>query len=135
MTRTAFQIQPRFFIQMSIKEYDTLLKVRECLGNISRIEKPNKKPIVRFVVSRFDEVRKLVAFFEKHRLRSTKKETFIIFKEIIEMMERGEHLTKEGVYKIALLRDKMNLTYNNKKQPFIRGAYHDAEWIKKKLEI
>jgi len=134
-TRTGFQVTPYFFIQMSIKEYGTLLLVKRGLGNIGRVVKHKKKPIAKFIVSRFDEVKKVVVFFEKHPLHSTKRKTFEVFKEIIRMMERGEHLTKEGIYKIALLRDKMNLTYNNKKQPFVRKIYHNAEWVRKRLRI
>lgn len=120
---------------MSIKEYDTLLQVKKGLGNIGRIEKRKKKPIIKYVVTKFDELKKVIAFFEKHPLRSTKKETFEIFKEIIDMMERKEHLTEEGLYKIACLRDKMNLTYNRKKQPFIRGKYYNAERIRERINL
>ncbi len=51
----------------------------------------------------------IVPFFRKFGFRSAyKKNNFRIFSEIVEIMHKNEHLTKEGFRKILELREKIN---------------------------
>ena len=54
-------------------------------------------------------VENVIPFFERFRFLSAKKKNdFSKFKQIVEMIKNGEHLTKEGIEKILSLRNKMN---------------------------
>ncbi len=43
---------------------------------------------------------KIIPFFEKHPLKTKKRQDFMIFRRVLLMMSRGEHLTPEGLEKI-----------------------------------
>jgi len=51
----------------------------------------------------------IIPFFKVYGFRSAyKKHNFRIFSEIVDIMRRGEHSTKEGFQKILELREKIN---------------------------
>ena len=52
--------------------------------------------------------KKIIDFFERYPLRTSKKKDFGLFSEVIQMMNNQEHLTKEGLDEIAKLVSKMN---------------------------
>lgn len=52
---------------------------------------------------------RIVPFFERFNFHSSSKKTnFRIFREIMEIMSRREHLEKEGLEKILQLREELN---------------------------
>lgn len=54
-------------------------------------------------------VEKIIPFFVKFNFISSKKKTnFSIFKQIVEIMSKGEHLKKDGFEKILQLREILN---------------------------
>ena len=59
-------------------------------------------------IRKLSDLKKVVAFFEKHPLNTTKKSDLRIFVQVLSMMERHEHLTHEGLARIAKLAWKMN---------------------------
>ncbi len=50
----------------------------------------------------------IVPFFEKHELKTKKRQDFISFRKILIKMNRGEHLSLEGIEEIKLIASKMN---------------------------
>ena len=50
----------------------------------------------------------IVPFFEKHLLKTRKRVDFLKFREIVNLMNQGEHLTKDGVEKIRAVTEQMN---------------------------
>ena len=62
-----------------------------------------------FVVSRFEHLRtKIIPFFEKHTMHSTKKFDFYRFRKVAIMKQRKDHLTPEGLKKIKSIASRMN---------------------------
>jgi LAGLIDADG endonuclease len=59
-------------------------------------------------IRKLSDLKKVVAFFEQHHLHTTKHVDFRIFAQILSMMESREHLTHEGLAKIARLCWEMN---------------------------
>ena len=59
-------------------------------------------------IRRIGDLRKVVCFFRQHPLKTKKREDMEIFEQILEMMDRREHLTVEGLTKIANLCWAMN---------------------------
>jgi hypothetical protein len=53
---------------------------------------------------------KILPFFEKHQLKTRKRVDFAKFRKIVLMMEKGEHLSPEGLEKIRLIKTTMNST-------------------------
>ena len=54
-------------------------------------------------------IERIVPFFEKHELRSKKRVDFIKFRRILLLMERGLHLTTEGIAEIRVITEQRNI--------------------------
>ena len=50
----------------------------------------------------------IVPFFEKHKLKTKKRIDFEKFRRVLLLMERGEHLTQEGLDAIRRVAEQMN---------------------------
>ncbi len=50
----------------------------------------------------------IIPFFEQHPLKSRKHVDFLKFRDVLLMMEKGEHLTVEGLAKIREIAVQMN---------------------------
>ena len=50
----------------------------------------------------------IIPFFDKHPLLTKKQLDYLDFKLILEMMNRGEHLTENGLIEIRKIKSKMN---------------------------
>lgn len=56
-----------------------------------------------------DVIDNVIPFFDKFIILSpSKRKNYLIFKKVAMLMEKKEHLNKEGLYKILLLREKLN---------------------------
>ena len=51
---------------------------------------------------------RILPFFEKHPLKTSKRVAFVKFRRVVHMMERGEHLTPDGVERIRAIAERMN---------------------------
>ena len=50
----------------------------------------------------------IIPFFMKHPLKSKKNVDFLKFRDVLLMMEKGEHLTSDGIARIREIASKMN---------------------------
>lgn len=55
----------------------------------------------------------IIPHFLAYPLITQKQADFLLFKSIIELMNRKEHLTKEGLQKIVNIRASMNLGFTD----------------------
>ncbi len=51
---------------------------------------------------------RIVPFFMKHPLKTQKRQEFIKFRKVLLRMEKGEHLTQEGLAEIRAIAAQMN---------------------------
>ena len=51
---------------------------------------------------------RVVPFFEKHKLKTRKGVDFLKFRKVIQIMDRQEHLTQEGLEQIRKIKSSMN---------------------------
>ncbi len=49
----------------------------------------------------------IIPFFNKYHLRTRKQATFIIFSEIVDLMDQNKHLDRDGILKIYELREEI----------------------------
>jgi LAGLIDADG endonuclease len=65
--------------------------------------------MAQFVVSRREGLTKaVIPFFRQYPLRSAKQADFEKFAACVDLMERGRHLTPEGLIEIAEITQTMN---------------------------
>ena len=103
---TGWQVLPEFRVVQHKRNKATLKELQNFFGAGDVVVNHGSRLELR--IRKLSDLRKVVAFFETHALHTTKKTDFRIFAQIITMMERREHLTHEGLAKIAKLAWKMN---------------------------
>ena len=104
--KIGWQVLPEFRIVQHKRDIQILYKIRNTLG-IGQITR-NHGDRFEVRIRGLENLKKLISFFQEHNLQTIKKENFEIFCKIIDLMENKEHLTKEGLNKIALLASSMN---------------------------
>lgn len=69
-----------------------------------------------FEIVEFEKIiSRVIPFFQKFKLRSEKRNDFLTFREIAELVKNGEHLTVNGIRKILELRQPMNYGGKNRR--------------------
>ena len=53
---------------------------------------------------------RILPFFEKHQLKTRKRTDFQKFRRVVLMMEKGEHLTADGLEQIQAVKSQMNVS-------------------------
>ena len=104
---TGFQVLPEFAVVQHERDVQVLQALKAYFG--CGVVRRNNGDRMAYRVRGHDHLSKnIVPFFEKHPLKSRKRVDFIKFREIVNLMSRGEHLTGEGVEKIRAIAEQMN---------------------------
>jgi hypothetical protein len=111
--KTGYQVSPEFAVTQGKKSLSTLLELQKFFGIgqviINRRYDNHKEHAYRFVVrKRGDLVKVIILFFEQYKLKTSKKNDFTKFSECVYMIDQGEHLTRDGLIKIAQVAQTMN---------------------------
>ena len=103
-----FQVLPIFTIQLHIKDLYLLEKIPAFFG-VGVITKKSKSNSVVYSVQYLKDLNlAIIPHFEKYPLLTQKQADFTIFKEVINLMNKGEHLTKDGLDKIINIKASIN---------------------------
>ena len=107
-----WQAIPEFHVSQNFPSRNVLEGIRETFrcGYIKANDAAGKrdKTLVYVVRDRSDLLKKVIPFFERYPLQSEKRKDFEAFRQIVQMMERNEHLNIEGFEKIVQLAFSMN---------------------------
>ncbi len=110
-----YKVKPSFRISLSRKDRQVLDEIQNFfgVGYVYDVKNPGgRSDMCQYVVQGVDDLVKLVDFFDQQKFHTTKGTSYTHWKEIVQMVSRKEHLTKEGILAICELREKMNLVYN-----------------------
>ena len=101
-TKWGYAVDPEFKISVRKEDAEVLYLIKEALqcGKIYR--KPGSKQLMLVVKDKRTLKEKILPFFRKHPLIVKQKE-YKIFSEIVERLNRKEHLTREGFIEILKL--------------------------------
>ena len=106
--------EPHFCLKLKAEDKHILDELRNFFGcgkiYIQRDARPNHSLCNRFEVNnRIDLWRNVIPFFEKTPLRSpSKQRDFELFKQIMEIIQKNEHLVEEGYQRIVDLKTRMH---------------------------
>ena len=111
--RLGWQVQHEFSVTQAASSRSALVELLEFFGCGSLIENKrhddHRELLMRFSVKRRqDLVDVVVPFFEEHPLRTAKVKDFARFSRVIRWMDAGDHLTEEGLRRIASETEQMN---------------------------
>lgn len=104
--RNYWQVLPEFRVVQHKRDEKVLYQFKEFFG-FGKVT-VNHGERKEFRVRGLENLNKLVKFFKDNPLKTSKQRSFEVFAEIIERMNKGKHLTKEGLDKIAELASQMN---------------------------
>jgi len=103
-------VDQRFSIGLHYKDLPLLKLIQNYFGGIGFILEDIKKDRAEFRVSSLEElVTVILPHFNMYGLITKKQGDYLLFKEIILLKERKEHLTSEGLQKLVNLRATLNL--------------------------
>ena len=96
-------VEPKFYVKLVEKDKDILYELRKFFGcgsiYFQKDNRPNHQNCYRYEVFRWDELGNIIVpFFRKHKLRlNSKRKDFELFSDLLERLQKKEHLTKTGL--------------------------------------
>ena len=112
-TKLGWQVFPEFVIAQGEKSLSALHIFEEYFGcgkiYINKRYDNHHEHLYRYCVRTVADLdSKIIPFFREHELRTAKANDFALFSKIIALMQKREHLTIQGLIKIARIVEKMN---------------------------
>jgi len=115
-----YQVLPEFRVVQHERDKQVLHALKRFFR--SGVVRRNHEDRWELRIRKLEQLRRLVDFFERHPLKTKKQVDFKRFAKVIRMMERGDHLTREGLIRILEVTCRMN-----------RGEKRKAEAVLKTL--
>mgnify|MGYP003395398464 CR=1 FL=1 len=115
--RSGYQIAHEFAVTQGASSKDVLDDIQRFFGMGSVIVNTrydnHTEHLYRYVVrKREDLLSTIIPFFERHELRTVKRENFRKFATCVRAMEQKEHLQSKGLISIATIASGMNRRRN-----------------------
>ena len=111
--RTGYQVSHEFVVTQGAQsaaclyELEAFFGVGHVFGN-KRYDN-HREHLLRYVVRRrTDVVATIIPFFRAHPLRTAKQRNFEKFAACVELIEKGHHLSREGLADLAEIAETMN---------------------------
>lgn len=110
---SGWSLIPGFAIKLHSKDLSLLTQIQSFFG-VGAITLDNKRNIAQYRVSSIsDLINNIFPHFDKYPLLTQKRGDYILFKSIIDLMRKKEHLTYEGLCKIVAIKSSMNKGLND----------------------
>ena len=105
--KVGYQVLPEFTVVQHERDVQVLHALKAYFG--CGVVRRNHGDRMAFRVRGQEHLREtIIPFFEKHSFKTKKRVEFAKFRRILLMMERGDHLTEEGVEEIRRIAGQMN---------------------------
>ena len=102
-----FQVLPEFTVVQHQRDVQLLHALKQFFS--CGVVRVNHGDRMAYRVRKFKHLKeRIVPFFGRHPLRSKKWVDFLKFRKALMLMDRGEHLTPEGIERIRLVAASMN---------------------------
>lgn len=101
-----WEVQPIFQIKLHIRDYPLLLRIQRSLGGIGTVS--SNQSSCAFRVKKLSQLIELILFFDKYPLISRKRGDYLLFKQILSIIQLKEHLTLQGLQKIINIKATLN---------------------------
>ena len=105
--KLGFQVLPEFTVVQHESDAQVLYALKAHFG--CGVVRRNHGSRMAFRVRNLAHLaERIVPFFEKHHLKTRKRVEFLKFRRVVLLMQRGEHLTAEGLGRIGDIASAMN---------------------------
>ncbi len=112
--KLAWRIEAKFQLGLHSKDYDVLSQLQQYLGGIGAIYLNGKREVVNYSVFSINDLNKLILHLDKYPLKTQKAADFLLFKQVVKLMNNKVHLTIEGLNQIVNIKASMNLGLSDK---------------------
>ncbi len=137
--RLGWVVDPVFQVYQHKDRVGILKLIQSYLGcGKIKPKSPTSNTMVYIVGNRRTLLEKIIPFFEKYKLISSKYEDYLKFKEILERMKEKEHLTLEGLKGIVSIACSMNSNGKQRKyseQLVLDSLAESSETIRRTSQI
>ena len=104
--KTGYRVKAQFQIGLHIKDLALLEQIKPFFG-VGKITKLGVES-VQFRVSAIEDLKAILHHFDRYPLLTSKQSDYLLFKQVVKLMEQGKHLTLEGVKKIVSIKAVLN---------------------------
>ena len=104
---TGWKIQPLFTIGLDPKDLDLLVQI-QAYFKVGKIYTSSRGIVYYTVGSTKDIIKYILPHFDKYNLVTLKIKDYLVFKNIVLLIEKGEHKSLSGLLKIFSLRAILN---------------------------
>lgn len=111
--KTKWTVKTRFSIGLHKKDTQILELIKNYFGDVGIITSQSKDSVQYRVASLKDLNEKIIPHFNRFPLISNKQADFILFKQIINLINNKEHLTLEGLQKLLAIKGSLNLGFSD----------------------
>lgn len=112
-------VQACFQLGLHIRDKDLLSQIKSFFNETGSIYTMNNNKALLYQVRNLNEITKtIIPHFENYPLITQKQSDFLLFKEIVKLMDKGEHLTEDGLVKIINLKASLNRGLSNELKVF-----------------
>lgn len=107
--KTGWGIYPVFKIELHIRDLGLLEKIQTYFDGVGNITTSKTENCATYAITSKEEINTtLLPHFDKYKLLTNKQVDYILFKSVLELINKGEHLTKEGIIKILAIKASIN---------------------------
>ena len=113
--KAEFQVRAIFSIKLHMKDLMLLERIKSFYGvGTIHIRKGKSAGCAIYSIQSYKElVSVIIPFFDKYPLLTQKKGDYLLFKFALGIINKGEHLTKQGLSKLISIKASMNLGLSN----------------------
>ena len=104
---TGYQVLPEFTVVQHARDVQVLHALKSYFG-CGVVRRNHGDRMAYRVRKREHLMQHIVPFFMKHQLKTKKRLDFIKFRKVLLRMEKGDHLTPEGLEAIRMIAAQMN---------------------------
>ena len=128
-SKTGWRIDPAFEIGLNVKDLALLEQFKAFFGVGTIRLKASNNSAIYSVQSVKDLICVIIPHFDKYSLITQKRADFELFKQVLGLMVKKEHLTKEGLQEVVNLRASMNKGLSETQ----KGAFPDSVCVERPL--
>lgn len=108
--KSNWYVELEYSIELHLRDEEVLNQIKDYFGNTGSIRIRKYRNICVFKVNSLSELlSKVLPHFDSYPLITHKKADYILFKKVVLLMQKREHLTKKGIQEIMNIRAAMNL--------------------------
>ena len=105
-SKTGYRVKANFQIGLHLKDLALLEQIQLFFG-VGKISKLGAES-VQFRVYALEDLKVILHHFDKYPLLTNKQSDYLLFKEVVNLMQEGKHLTLEGLNKIVSIKAVLN---------------------------